>query len=225
MDLQEPQTCADESAKQEGAQSNLTPAEPKFLVFDTETTGLFNFKLPADDPSQPHLASAAFILADADGTELSRHKFFVRPDGWEMPAEAGSVNGLTNEFLSENGVPVAEVLDFYSAKIGEGLIAVAFNAQFDCKMMRAELRRAGKPDLFELTNNICVMRGLAPYGAEGLAIKGGFVKLHVACDHFGIVNEKAHDAMGDAEAAHALLRRLVADNRLPEAKVHLAKAS
>jgi len=33
-----------------------------YLVFDTETTGLFDFKLPADDPSQPRLASAAFII-------------------------------------------------------------------------------------------------------------------------------------------------------------------
>lgn len=200
-----------------------TTTAPVFCVFDTETTGLFNFKLPADDPSQPRLASAAFILADKHGKEVSRTKLYVRPDGWEMGAEAGAINGLTTEFLTENGVPVAEVLDLYQGYVESGLDVVAFNAQFDCKMMRSELRRAGRDDLFDRTRNICVMRGLQPYGPEGLCIMRGYVKLSAACEHFGIINANAHDAMADAEAALALLARLIADNRLPEAKVHLAK--
>jgi len=195
---------------------------PTYLVFDTETTGLFNFKLPADDPAQPRLASAAFILCDEAGRELSRQKFYVAPDGWEMGEEAGRVNGLTTEFLASNGVPVAEVLDAYTGHVESGLIVVAFNSQFDTKMMRAELRRAGRPDLFEQTRTICAMRGLHPYGADGLCIMRGFVKLSVACEWFGIVNQNAHDAMADAEAARCLLERMIADGRLPEPKVYYA---
>lgn len=195
-----------------------------FVVFDTETTGIFDFKKPADDPDQPRLASVAFILADAEGAEISRHKFFVKPDGWEMPAEAGSVNGLTNEFLMEHGVPVSDVLDSYQGFVEQGLIAAAFNVQFDCKMMRAEFRRADRADLFEQTRNTCLMRGLKPYKDQGLAIKNGaFVKLSVACEHFGIVNAEAHDAMGDAEAALKLLQILIRDGNLIEPAVHRAK--
>ncbi|MEY4951800.1 MAG: hypothetical protein RL299_224, partial [Pseudomonadota bacterium] len=40
-----------------------------YLVIDTETSGLFDFKKPADDPSQPRLASLAMIWADDDGNE------------------------------------------------------------------------------------------------------------------------------------------------------------
>jgi len=47
-----------------------TTPSPAFCVFDTETTGLFKFKLPADDPSQPRLASAALIVADQNGKEI-----------------------------------------------------------------------------------------------------------------------------------------------------------
>lgn len=203
--------------------------EPKFIVFDTETTGLFLFKdkdgvpVPADDPRQPRMASAAFILCDETGAALDRHKFFVRPDGWEMPAEAGAINGLTSEFLAETGAPVSDILDLWEAQIKDGMIAAAFNAQFDAKMMRAELRRAGRPDLFEETPNVCLMRSLSPYGPEGLPIMRGYVKLREACAWFGFVNENPHDAMGDAEAARQILARLIADGRLPEAKVHFAK--
>lgn len=194
-----------------------------FCVFDTETTGLFNFKLPADDPSQPRLASVAFILADKDGRETARIKRYALPDGWEMPAEAGAINGLTTEFLLENGVPVSEILDLYETYVSQGLAVVAFNAQFDCKMMRSEFRRAGRDDLFEKTRNVCVMRALDPYGKEGLCIMRGYVNLSVACEHFGFKNYQAHDALADADAARQILERLIKDDRLPEPKVHLAK--
>lgn len=197
--------------------------DPKFLILDTETTGLSNFKLPADDPSQPRLAAAAFILADETGAEIEAVKHYVKPDGWEMPAEAFAINGLSTEFLDANGVPVLTVLDEYEAHIKGGLIVIGFNAQFDCKMMRAEFRRAGRPDLFEETPNICVMRNLHPYGQEGLPIVRGFIKLRDACDYFGIEQAAAHDALDDARVACRILARLIADGRLPEAKVHYAR--
>ncbi len=196
---------------------------PVHMVFDTETTGLFNFKLPADDPSQPRLASAAFLICDEAGEEIDAHKFYVRLEGWGMPAEAGAINGLTTEFLCEKGIPVCEVLDFYQEHIEAGRIVSAYNAQFDLKMMRSEFRRAGRDDLFERTPNLCLMRNLDPYGADGLCINRGFVKLSVACEFFGIVNEDAHDALSDARAARGILARLIRDGRLPEAKVHFAK--
>lgn len=194
-----------------------------YIVFDTETTGLFDFKLPADDPSQPRLASAAFIIADEEGNEIEAVKRFVKPDGWEMPDAAFQVNGLSTEFLDTNGVPVCEVLDEYQGHIESGLIVIAFNAQFDCKMMRSEFRRAGRDDLFEVTPNVCMMRNLAPYGKEGLPIMRGFVKLKEACAYFGFDLTDAHDAMADAQAARQILARLISDGRMPEAKVHYAK--
>lgn len=196
----------------------------KYVVFDTETTGLFDYKLPADDPLQPRLASIAFILADETGTEILRVKHFIRPDGWEMPAEAGAVNGLTNEYLTEKGIPVAEVLDIYQSYVEQELVMAAFNVQFDCKVMRAELRRALRPDMFAETRNTCLMRALKPYKDQGLAIKNGqFVKFSVACDHFGIVNADAHDAMADAEAALKILQILIRDGNVIEPAVHYAK--
>ncbi|MFE3839195.1 3'-5' exonuclease [Pseudogemmobacter sonorensis] len=206
--------------------------KPVHVTFDTETTGLFQFKdkatglpVPADAPGQPRLASFAAIIADAEGQEIERHKFYVKPDGWSIDGtEAGRVNGLTDAFLNENGVPVSEVLDIWNTWIDAGLQVSAFNAQFDQKMMRAELRRAGRDDRFEETKAFCLMRALAPYGPEGLCISRGYVKLSEACAYFGIVNENAHDAMSDAEANLRILQILIRDGRVPEAKVHYSKA-
>lgn len=211
--------------------SETSEATPVYAVFDTETTGLFLFRdketgepVPADDPRQPRMASFAVILADESGNEISREKHFIKPDGWSIDGtQAGEVNGLTDAFLEENGVPVSDVLDLWDGYIAQGLIVAAFNSQFDCKMMRAELRRAGRDDLFEQTRNTCLMRGLAPYKNEGLCIVRGYVKLSEACDYFGIVNENAHDAMADAEAALKILQHLIQHDRVIEPKVHYAK--
>lgn len=195
-----------------------------YLVIDTETSGLFDFKKPADDPSQPHLASLAMIWADEEGHETDRMNLYVKPDGWRMSAEAYAVNGLSTEFLEENGKPIDLVLDIYSRNVRSGLVVAAFNAQFDCKMMRGELRRAGRDDLFTVTKNTCLMRGLKPYKDQGLAIKNGaFVKLSVACEFFGIHNTSPHSAMADAKAAQEILSILIRDRNLIPPQVHFAK--
>lgn len=209
----------------------------KYMVFDTETSGLPPRgprgapPIPADDPRQPRLASFAAIIADEDGHEIERRKHFIRPVGWTMAEfdaraiadgkkPASEVNGFTDDFLNANGLPVETVLNFYSLQIAQGLIPVAFNSQFDMKIMRGELRRAGMPDLFEQTRNICVMKAQDVYAARGLCMSSpGFVKLAVALEFHGIVNDNPHDAMGDAEGAQKLLAILIRDGLLPEPKV------
>lgn len=195
-----------------------------YLVIDTETNGLFDFKKPADDPSQPRLASLAMIWADDQGHETDRMMLYVKPDGWQMTDEATEVNGLTTEFLEEHGKPIDMVLGIYTRNVKAGLAVAAFNAQFDCKMMRGELRRAGMDDLFTVTHNTCLMRGLKPYAAQGLQVKGGgFVKLSVACEFFGIQSVSPHDAMSDAADARELLEILIRDGNLILPQVHFAK--
>lgn len=196
----------------------------KFMVLDTESTGLFDFKLAADDPSQPRLATAAIILLDAIDAEPREFGFMVKPDGWEMPAEAGGVNGLTTEMLLAGGNPVSQVLDFYESCVRDGYQMAAYNAQFDGKMMRGEYRRAGRDDLFEITPNVCLMRAMAS-AMKGQRPPGskGFPKLAEAAAFVGHTIEDAHTAMPDARAALAILRWLYARDMLPPATVHYAK--
>jgi DNA polymerase III epsilon subunit-like protein len=140
----------------------------KILVIDTETTGLFDFKQPADAEGQPRMASIAMIEAvlvhgpTPDSVpqwfqQLEYHTL-IRPDGWEMTPEAFAVNGLTTERLADEGIPIAEILERYVSVIERGdTVIVAHNATFDTKVCRAELRRAGMDDLYTQTQTICTM--------------------------------------------------------------------
>lgn len=201
-----------------------------YLVIDTETSGLFKFRdadgkpVPADAPGQPRLASVAFIYVDPGMSVISEREFLIKPDGWSLDAGAAAVNGLTMERLEAEGVPVGDVLDLYTDAINDSRVVLAFNAQFDTKMMRGELRRAGRPDLFDQTKNICAMRA-----CDGIVIKPdggrGWPKLTHACAHFNIEQQDQHTALGDARACLEVFKHLVAIGAAPEPAVHLANAS
>jgi DNA polymerase III epsilon subunit-like protein len=232
-----PDFTAEDAARTKSFVEALYDEGARFMVFDTETTGLPPRAergappIPADDPRQPRMASFAAVFTDARGMAMARRRILVRPEGWTMAyfddiaraqgkTPASAINGLTDEILNANGAPVAHALALYSEAILAGMTPIAFNKLFDLKIMRGELRRAGMPDLFEETKAICAMAALDPYAAEGLCMsRPGFVKLSVACEFFGITNADAHDALGDADATAELVAILIRDGRLPEGSV------
>ena len=174
-----------------------------FLVVDTETTGLFDFVRPADADGQPRLASIAMLFCD-DAWNL-QHEWFslIRPDGWTMPPEAEAINGLTTERLEREGCDVSVALALYAGAIHHGRTIVTYNAQYDTKIMRGALRRAGLSDLYQQTPTLCLMQAMT----EVCAIpspRGGYKwpKLTQAHAHlFGDAHEDAHGALQDAHAA------------------------
>lgn len=198
---------------------------PKYAILDTETSGLPDFKLPADHSDQPRLASITLILTDDAGEVTDTHNMLVQPEGWEISPSVTAINGLTTERCATEGRPLAEALNLYSNTIKEGFVIVAYNAQFDCKVMRGELRRAGMPDMFEETPNICAMRACDKRGIEKAGDKkGGFPKLSDAYRHFfGEELSDAHTSLADATACLKVFRELSKLGWLPDAAVHYAK--
>lgn len=198
---------------------------PRYLIIDTETSGLFDFRKPADHEGQPRLAEFSAIEADENLNETGDYSALVKPDGWEISPEVTAINGLTTERCEAEGVPLELVLAYYTARIHEGYVVVAFNAQYDTKVVRGELRRLGLPDLFEVTPNICAMRACGGIGIEKAgAKKGGFPKLTDAYRHFFHTEmANAHSAGGDVRACFEVFRKLMAIGAAPPAQIHYAK--
>lgn len=119
------------------------------LVIDTETTGLLRMGEPADAPGQPRMASFAGIVWNDAGEEEETLYALFQPDGWDMPPETSAINGLTNEKLREHGVPVGDVLPVIREMILRADWIVSYGIDFDLKVIRGELRRAGLDDCRE----------------------------------------------------------------------------
>lgn len=161
----------------------MTTNRAGWLVFDTETTGIPNNKLPADDPSQPRLAAITTFRCDESLHVLDTQSAYIKPVGWHMPPEMFQYNKITQEMLERLGEPLLPILERYVHLIDEGYAVAAFGAQFDTKIMRGELRRFGIDDRFTVTPNLCIMRR-----CMGVVIKAngkkGMPKLDEAVDHF-----------------------------------------
>lgn len=207
----------------------------KYAVIDVETNGLFRYRdeqgngLRADAPGQPRVAHFTMIRLNEKFEREDVVDALIKPDGWTIDGtEAGRVNGLTDAVLNEKGIPILGPITEYAEAIDEGRVIVAFNAAFDLKCGRAEFRHAKMDDRFEKTLAICVMKAMTDIcRIDRMRPGGGFKqpKLSEACEHFGITNRQAHSALGDAEAAEEILRRLHAMGKLPEPRLEYAAMS
>ena len=184
----------------------------KYLVMDLETDSLFDFTKAADAPGQPRLCEISMLFVD-EQLEIEREiTNLIKPEGWTIDetSEGFQVNQITQKQLEADGVPSRDMAREYGSAIDERRIIVAFNAPFDIKMMRAELRRAGFPDRYMQTRYICVMQGCRSLvDARTETGKKKVPTMDEACIFFGFEPEaKPHRAAPGATRALWILRAL-----------------
>lgn len=169
------------------------------LFYDTETSGMPSWDLPADHPAQPRCVELAAILCDPRGVEIERIDMLVKPDGWSIEDSVAEIHGITTDLALEEGRPIAEVLDAFDRLSRQAGTLATYNLRFDEKVIRGERRRLGRPDGFGQTPVFCCMKGARkickmPKGKPPKL--GEAVKILLGREHTG-----AHRGIDDAIAA------------------------
>ncbi|AIB11814.1 hypothetical protein ABAZ39_07345 [Azospirillum argentinense] len=132
------------------------------LFFDTETTGLVDFRADPTADHQPHLVQFAALLTEMDGTERASVNLLVRPAGWEIPDAAAAVHGITTEVAERGGVPLRSVLSVFWGMLQRAEIVIGHNVPFDLAVMDAARHRAQVPvDVYSVPS-FCTMRTATP---------------------------------------------------------------
>jgi len=175
--------------------------------FDTESSKMFDWSRPADAEGQPRMAAIAVALLVDEHSPVMTYSTLIKPDGWELDAEAAAVNGLTMERLHDEGIPIADAIDHFMVFHDEAAVLFGFNLNFDTKMLRAELRRLGRPDRFGEKLEACVMRAARPMcGLPKNPTLTEAVRILLGEDH-----AQAHEAEADMLKTVALYRHLAAE--------------
>jgi DNA polymerase-3 subunit epsilon len=112
------------------------------VTFDTETTGLPNFKAPHDHPSQPDIVQLAAVMHDENRREVGCINLIINT-GKSIPDEAANVHGITSEMAARYGCPSVEALKMFDRFISKAKEIVAHNISFDLKLLKTAYARAG----------------------------------------------------------------------------------
>lgn len=99
----------------------------KYLVFDTETTGL--------SPVTDEITQLAYIVVDTDTDEVVKtFNHFVLGEV-EIPLKLVQLTGITNEIRRQDGILFDEAMKELQKDLNSCQIAVAHNASFDVGMI------------------------------------------------------------------------------------------
>lgn len=107
------------------------------LFYDTETTGLPDYRSPSGAKHQPHIVQFAAILVDPE-TKIERAcvDLIVKPNGWEIPKEVSDIHGITNDTAHVCGVDERHIANIFLDMRERAALEVAHNISFDRRIMR-----------------------------------------------------------------------------------------
>jgi len=124
----------------------------RFLVFDTETTGLPQTKFisPSTLHQWPYIVQFSYVIYDLSLNDIVESKDYIikLPESILISEESIKIHGITNEISKKNGIPINEAINefFYYLRGVDKLIG--HNIEFDINMIKVELLRIINSDLF-----------------------------------------------------------------------------
>ncbi len=172
----------------------------EWLAFDLETTGI---EVQSDVP-------VSFALVTMRQGSVLESRYSLVDPRREIPEGAAAVHGISTEQARTEGMDLDEAIEEIATRLVEasrgGVPVVGFNLSYDLTMTDACCRRIDGRGLVE--------RGWAGPVLDPLVMDKHLVKfrkgkgsrtLGALCEVYGVTNEAAHDAQGDAVAAGLLL--------------------
>lgn len=178
------------------------------LTFDTETTGKY--------PESARIVSIAAILDDDRGEERAAFNLIVRPEGYEIPAEAAAIHGITTEIATAVGVPLVVALATFNHLCRAALVVVGHNIEYDLKVVRSEATRIRRADSLavDALSTFCTKEWADPLmqmAATDRMVRAGYgwktkppTLTETIRFFFDEDLDGAHGAMPDARAARRL---------------------
>lgn len=184
-----------------------------YLIVDCETNRLpDDWRAPITClDNWPRAVQIAWAAYDAEQREIASACHIIRPEGWEVTADALRVHGITTARAAAEGRPVRDVLRELQEVAAGARHIISHNARFDGSVLAAEYLRQEWQPPFDPSRMICTMEGSTAY----CRLPGGrrgykwprLDELHWLL--FGEFLTKAHDAQHDVAACARCFFELV----------------
>jgi DNA polymerase-3 subunit epsilon len=194
----------------------MNPNAPLIMVYDTETTGLWDFKANWNAPHQPHLVQLGYKIYDFEGNTIFEIGHLVNstimPNWGGIDPGAYEAHHIKEELLPQWGWSPEDSMSLFQRWANRCCLHIAHNDDYDFKVMQLFALRCGwDPNIFpgdrfctmKFTTNICKVPNPKGFGNK-------WPKLIEAYRHFfGKDFEDAHNALADVNACAAIYWHLV----------------
>ena len=195
-----------------------------YLVFDTETTGLpLNYRAPLTDFNNwPRMVQIAWQIHDIKGDLIEVKNYIIKPEGFTIPYNSEKIHGISTELAHKKGLPLKEVLSFFTEALNSVEFIIGHNISFDnnivgCEFLRSEmvnvLESKTSIDTKEESTDFCQLPG----GRGGKYKWPNLSELYNKL--FGESFAEAHNASADVEATTRCFLELIRLSVIPLQKV------
>ena len=195
-----------------------------YLVFDTETTGLpLNYRAPLTDFNNwPRMVQIAWQIHDIKGDLIEVKNYIIKPEGFTIPYNSEKIHGISTELAHKKGLPLKEVLSFFTEALNSVEFIIGHNISFDnnivgCEFLRSEmvnvLESKTSIDTKEESTDFCQLPG----GRGGKYKWPNLSELYNKL--FGESFAEAHNASADVEATTRCFLELIRLSVIPFQKV------
>lgn len=187
-----------------------------YLVFDTETSGLPNFKIQCDTSAR--IVQMSAILLDEDFEEVACFSTLIKlSDGTKIQPGAFQAHGISEELCEKFGINIESALRMFDGLAEKADKMVAHNLKFDAYLLDTEQTLAGYPKFDVIKHGICTMLASTPICK--LPGRGGNYKWPKLAEVYNIFYPNApmfdaHDALVDVRATGQVLKYLVQEFNL-----------
>lgn len=158
----------------------------RFAVIDTETTGF---------GKTDRLVEIAVVIVE--GKEIVQEwETLINPD---RDISNTNIHGINSELVSL--APSFLEINSEISRLINGTVLVAHNLSFDQRMLEQEFARIKKS--IDFGKGFCTLQSTK-------------VKLAVACEQYGIVNQSAHRALTDARATALIFMQIFSESAVSD---------
>lgn len=168
--------------------------DQQFVVFDTETTGLY-----------PHLGDAIIEIGalriDKEGKELDEFQRFIHT-GIPSHPDTIKIHGLSDQFIAKHGEPLEKVMREFVEFVGDTTLVGHNIKSFDMKFLNRHLLQVG---LTPIENSLIDTLDLSRQKMPHL----GRHRLQSLANEFGIDYSNAHRALEDVKINAVVFLRLL----------------
>lgn len=190
-------------------QTNLEKLFP-LVAIDTETTGL--------NPRKHDIIEVSAIKFDVGFKPISCYTTLLKPHG-KIPAEASSVNNITDEMVKD--CPTFQQIAADFAEYISGCNIVGHNLMFDLRFLYAGGMDIPKNvkyyDTMDLAKKVLIAEGKKIYDHHAGTYQKSEefdvtdYKLVTLCDYYQIIRSDAHRSLSDSFATAKVFSALIDD--------------